>query len=164
MRRGLFGRIVPGLAMLVVSLAPVRAHSAAAQGVTVALVPITDRVVPGAMFDLDLVVTKPGASFNGFGAVVGYDPAALDEAVQAHYLLQVKIYSVTACRFLGIRDVEHYERAFGGVVYVFLRGLPEGGVWTCRPSWDELRAWERDLENLRPERWTLAHAGGAHHV
>ena len=77
MRRGLFGRIVPGLAMLVVSLAPVRAHSAAAQGVTVALVPITDRVVPGAMFDLDLVVTKPGASFNGFGAVVGYDPAAL---------------------------------------------------------------------------------------
>ena len=94
----------------------------------------------------------------------GYDPAALDEAVQAHYLLQVKIYSVTACRFLGIRDVEHYERAFGGVVYVFLRGLPEGGVWTCRPSWDELRAWERDLENLRPDRWILAQTGGAHHV
>ena len=90
----------------------------------------------------------------------GYGPAALDEAVQAHYLLQVKIYSVTACRFLGIRDAAHYERAFGGVVYVFLRGLPEGGVWTCRPSWDELQAWERELEELRPERWT----GGAHHV
>ena len=94
----------------------------------------------------------------------GYDPVALDEVVQAHYLLQVKIYSVTACRFLGIQDAGHYERAFGGVVYVFLRGLPEGGVWTCRPSWDELRNWERDLEALRPERWTLAHAGGAHHV
>jgi len=90
----------------------------------------------------------------------GYGPAALDEAVQAHYLLQVKIYSVTACRFLEIRDAEHYERAFGGVVYVFLRGLPEGGVWTCRPSWDELQAWERELVKLRPERWT----GGAHHV
>jgi len=94
----------------------------------------------------------------------GYGPAALDAAVQAHYLLQVKIYSVTACRFLGIQDAGHYERAFGGVVYVFLRGLPEGGVWTCRPSWDELRTWERDLEDLRPERWTLSHAGGAHHV
>ncbi len=94
----------------------------------------------------------------------GYGPAALDAAVQTHYLLQVKIYSVTACRFLGIQDADHYERAFGGVVYVFLRGLPEEGVWTCRPTWEELRTWERDLEDLRPERWILAHAGGAHHV
>ena len=80
--------------------------------------------------------------------LAGYGPEALDEAVRAHYLLQVQIYAVTACRFLGIRDAGHYERAFGGIVYVFLRGLPEAGVWTCRPSWDELGAWERELEAL----------------
>jgi len=36
----------------------------------------------------------------------GYGPAALDEAVQAHYLLQVKIYALTTCRFLGITERE----------------------------------------------------------
>ena len=90
----------------------------------------------------------------------GYGPAALDAAVREHYLLQVMIYAVTACRFLGIGDAGHYQRAFGGVVYVFLRGLPEGGVWTLRPTWEELRDWEARLDALRPEQWIPLHAGG----
>jgi exodeoxyribonuclease V beta subunit len=94
----------------------------------------------------------------------GYGAGHLEEAIQGSYLLQVKIYTVTTCRFLGITDRDHYERAFGGVVYLFLRGLPDGGVWTCRPSWEDLRAWERDLEDLKPERLIPAHAGGERHV
>lgn len=77
MKRVLFGRMVPGLAVLLVVLATASVHPAAAQGVTVALVPIPAAVEPGALFDLDLVVTEAGSAFNGFGAVVGYDPAAL---------------------------------------------------------------------------------------
>jgi hypothetical protein len=73
----LIGLMIPGLALLVALLATVPVRPAAAQGVTVALVPIPAAVDPGALFDLDLVVTQAGASFNGFGAVVGYDPAAL---------------------------------------------------------------------------------------
>jgi exodeoxyribonuclease V beta subunit len=93
-----------------------------------------------------------------------FDAAHLDETVQGHYLLQVKIYALTTCRFLGIQDRDHYDREFGGVVYVFLRGLPEGGLWTYRPSWEELQAWEKDIDNLRPERLIPVHAGGERHV
>jgi exodeoxyribonuclease V beta subunit len=90
----------------------------------------------------------------------GYDPASLDQAVQDHYLLQVQIYASTACRFLGIRDEAHYDQAFGGVVYLFLRGLPEGGVWTRRPSWAELQAWEAELKALPVDQMIPTHAGG----
>lgn len=47
------------------------------QGVTVALTPGTLQVDPGAEFDLDLTVTQAGSPFNGFDAIVGWDPAAL---------------------------------------------------------------------------------------
>lgn len=47
-----------------------------AQGVTVALLP-SQQVAPGATFDLYVQVTEAGSVFNGFDAVVGFDPAAL---------------------------------------------------------------------------------------
>ena len=47
-----------------------------AEGVTVALLP-SQRVEPGNTFDLYLEVTEAGSEFNGFQAVIGYDPAAL---------------------------------------------------------------------------------------
>lgn len=50
---------------------------AGAQGVHVAITPTTSQVAPGAFFDLDLQVTQAGSAFNGFDAVIGYDPAAL---------------------------------------------------------------------------------------
>ncbi len=90
----------------------------------------------------------------------GYDPATLEQTVQEHYWLQVQIYATTACRFLDIRDEAQYEEAFGGVVYVFLRGLPEGGLWTLRPSWAQLRAWEAELEALPADRMIPPNAGG----
>nr|WP_320131005.1 UvrD-helicase domain-containing protein [uncultured Holophaga sp.] len=75
-----------------------------------------------------------------------YGPEALEASVQDHYQLQLRIYTLTACRFLGIRDRTQYERDFGGVVYVYLRGLPQGGgVWSHRPAWEELADWEREL-------------------
>jgi exodeoxyribonuclease V beta subunit len=93
-------------------------------------------------------------------ALASYAPDQLERTVAEHYRLQVQIYTLTACRFLGIRDRDHYERAFGGVLYVFLRGLPEAGIWTARPAWEELQAWTRELDALRPEQFIPIHAGG----
>jgi exodeoxyribonuclease V beta subunit len=90
----------------------------------------------------------------------GYDPASLDQTVKEHYWLQVQIYASTACRFLGIQNEAHYESAFGGVVYVFLRGLPEGGIWTCRPTWAGLQAWEAEFNALPVDKMIPTHAGG----
>lgn len=95
-------------------------------------------------------------------ALPAFDAVSLDAVVQSDYLLQVKIYTLTACRFLGIQDEDAYEANFGGVVYVFLRGLPEGGLWTLRPDWDTLRTWEQELAALQPERLIPAFAGGVH--
>jgi hypothetical protein len=53
------------------------APGSAAQGVTVALTPNGQQVAPGASFTLDITVTQAGSAFNGFDAVIGYDPAAL---------------------------------------------------------------------------------------
>lgn len=51
--------------------------AAVAQGVQAALTPASQNVAPGAEFDIDIAVTQAGSAFNGFEAVVGYNPAAL---------------------------------------------------------------------------------------
>lgn len=50
---------------------------AAQAAVSVAVTPATLTVSPGATFDIELDVTQAGSPFNGFDAVVDYDPAAL---------------------------------------------------------------------------------------
>ena len=77
-----------------------------------------------------------------------YEAASLAECVNGEYGLQVRIYTLAALRFLGIETEAAYEQAFGGVHYVFLRGLPGGGIWSCRPTWSEVRAWRTELEEL----------------
>lgn len=77
-----------------------------------------------------------------------YAPATLEACVQASYLLQAKIYTRTTLAFLGIDDPVAYEARFGGILYVFLRGLPGEGVWFHRPTWAEVQQWEHDLAEL----------------
>ncbi len=80
-----------------------------------------------------------------------YGAEALEACVAEHYELQVRIYTLATLRFLGITDEATFEARFGGVLYVFLRGLPEGGIWTSRPAWNDVRAWERELAELGAE-------------
>lgn len=89
-----------------------------------------------------------------------YDAPALEAAMADHYALQVKVYTLAACRFLGLDSPEAYAAGFGGVLYVFLRGLPEGGVWTARPDWETVQRWVRELEALPLAQLIPAHAGG----
>ena len=69
----------------------------AAQGVTVALLPGTLEVDPGAEFDLDLDVTQAGDAWNGFDAYIGFDPAALTLLPQSPTVLQEGTLVTNAC-------------------------------------------------------------------
>ena len=56
-----------------------------------------------------------------------YRRDALQQAMkQHHYYLQAKIYTDALRTYLRILDHRPFEDIFGGVFYVFLRGLPEG--------------------------------------
>nr|WP_199066526.1 exodeoxyribonuclease V subunit beta [Chromobacterium sp. ASV5] len=65
-----------------------------------------------------------------------YRHAELANAIgREHYYLQYLIYTVALRRYFQARGVD-FERRFGGVRYLFLRGMgePECGVWEDRPS------------------------------
>jgi len=78
-----------------------------------------------------------------------YESSAVTEHVQLHYSLQAQIYSVGVVRMLGIRSERDYER-FGGLLYVFLRGVGlngdhTSGIYFTRPTWDEIVSYESRL-------------------
>jgi exodeoxyribonuclease V beta subunit len=72
----------------------------------------------------------------------GYEGGVVEAAMlQHHYLLQSRIYCIALDRHLRhhVRDYRPEEH-FGGVAYVFVRGLPGGGVWFERPGLEALTA------------------------
>ena len=70
------------------------AHAA---GVTAAILPDSGFVSPGSEFTLELWVTEPGSSFNGYDAVVTYDPAVLTFLPTSPPTLQEGAYMKEAC-------------------------------------------------------------------
>ena len=78
----------------------------------------------------------------------GYGPAELEACMAEDYALQVKVYTLAVLKALGIGGEAAYEARFGGAVYVFLRGLPEGGVWSRRAPWAEVWAWQGEVKAL----------------
>ena len=96
-----------------------------------------------------------------------YLPDRLVEPMIEHdYVLQYLIYTVALDRYLAHRQPGYsYEEHFGGVIYVFLRGLerpdpagqteaPTTGWWVSRPDVDRIRDLDRLLADstadLRP--------------
>ncbi|MED5463326.1 MAG: exodeoxyribonuclease V subunit beta [Myxococcota bacterium] len=75
-----------------------------------------------------------------------YHPARLpQELAHHHYFLQYHLYTVALHRLLrwklgeSYRTKEDYERHFGGVFYLFLRGMtgePDNGVYHDRPPYE----------------------------
>jgi exodeoxyribonuclease V beta subunit len=80
-----------------------------------------------------------------------YEPDTLHQTVMEHYLLQAQVYLLATLAFLDIRDEVAYETRFGGILYVFLRGLPNKGTWSLRPTWAQVQAWKQDLERVHRE-------------
>ncbi|HEX7110863.1 MAG TPA: PD-(D/E)XK nuclease family protein, partial [Mizugakiibacter sp.] len=64
-----------------------------------------------------------------------YDAAALAAAVRADdYDLQYLLYTLALHRWLGVTRADYdYDRHIGGALYLFVRGLPAGGVHADRP-------------------------------
>ncbi len=71
------------------------------------------------------------------GQAADFGPAGLQEEMRTHgYWLQSLIYSVAVHQYLrGAMEAYDYERHFGGVYYVFLRGIDGkgAGVHAARP-------------------------------
>jgi exodeoxyribonuclease V beta subunit len=89
-----------------------------------------------------------------------YERSAIEAHVNEYYALQAKIYSVGVVRLLGIRSEKEYEERFGGLSYLFLRGMQRDGdgtegVYFRRPPWDEICLYERALIEAIPESRTL---------
>jgi exodeoxyribonuclease V beta subunit len=89
-----------------------------------------------------------------------YGRAAMARAMDEQgYHLQYLLYSVALHRYLRLRLAGYdYERHFGGVLYLFVRGVrpgwtgPDGapaGVWTHRPSLQTIEAISALLDGTR---------------
>lgn len=69
-----------------------------------------------------------------------YTQPAMEQAMIAHrYELQYQLYTLALHRFLRHRLADYdYERDFGGVFYMFLRGVDSAqsgnGIYCCRPE------------------------------
>ncbi len=81
-----------------------------------------------------------------------YAPSRLTESMAAHhYLLQYHIYLVALHRYLGWRLPDYdYQRHFGGVLYLYLRGMSPAsgascGVFRDRPALELVRALSQAL-------------------
>jgi exodeoxyribonuclease V beta subunit len=84
-------------------------------------------------------------------SLAAYDPATLGEHVAAHYADQVHFYALAVVKLLGVRSRAEHEARFGGILYCFLRGMDGhgAGVWSARPTWDEVTGWEDALRSRR---------------
>jgi hypothetical protein len=85
------------IALVVLLAGLLTAAESTAQGVTVALMPTRQEVTPGAVFTLDMTVYYEGSPFNGFDAVIGYDPSALTLLPYSPVSLQEGVLMVGAC-------------------------------------------------------------------
>ncbi len=86
-----------------------------------------------------------------------YAPDAVRAHVERNYLVQARLYTLGTLRALGIHDPAAYDARFGGLAYAFLRRMGPGGegVWTLRPSWEDVLAWERALHEDSPWGYAL---------
>ncbi|CDZ94812.1 exodeoxyribonuclease V subunit beta [Pseudomonas saudiphocaensis] len=66
-----------------------------------------------------------------------------------HYYLQYLIYLVALRRFLRQRLADFRDEQLGGAFYLFLRGMPEAGVYFARPDDALLDALDRLFEEAR---------------
>jgi exodeoxyribonuclease V beta subunit len=110
---------------------------------------------------IDLVFRRDGRYFvvdyksnrlgdGSGGGLTAYERDGLRHAIRRHrYNLQYLIYTLAVHRYLGWRLPGYdYQTHFGGVYYLFLRGMrpqlgPGCGIWYDRPSFELIAALDR---------------------
>jgi exodeoxyribonuclease V beta subunit len=102
---------------------------------------------------VDLVVEHEGLVYFAdwkSDVLESYDPEPLKQHVKKHYDLQAKLYSLALVKALGVHSESEYGARFGGLVYVFLRGLPHADsdrspVYCARPAWSDILSYENEI-------------------
>src|SRR5258708_37707859 len=87
----------PTRALALVLLATLAVPTAGAQGVHVSFSPPSPVVGAGSGFDVDVVLPGAGSGFNGFTALLRYDPAELTFVPTSPTSLQQGAYMTGAC-------------------------------------------------------------------
>lgn len=93
-------------------------------------------------------------------AIENYGKEGLTEAMKSsNYNLQYMIYTIAVKRWLETR-IENfdYDQQFGGIIYLFLRGVREGhktGIFTTKPVLDKIESLEKlfkttNLNQVKP--------------
>ena len=75
-------------------------------------------------------------------SLADYGADLVQRSVEASYRWQIRIYTLALMRAVGIVTREQYEARFGGVIYVYLRGLSADGrgLFVQGPTpWEELQ-------------------------
>ncbi len=102
---------------------------------------------------IDLVFEHDGLTYFAdwkSDLLSAYDGGTIGDHVAQNYELQARIYSVGVIRLLRIRSEAEYRRRFGGLLYVFLRGVgadtdPSQGIYFQRPDWRDICRYEAAL-------------------
>lgn len=86
------------------------------------------------------------------GTIKNYSPSTLKEAMnEGNYHLQYLIYTLAVKKYLQTRIVGFdYETQFGGVIYLFVRGMRNNspdGIYTTKPSLAKILQLESLLNN-----------------
>jgi exodeoxyribonuclease V beta subunit len=87
-------------------------------------------------------------------ALASYAPSALERRVLDAYGDQFKLYLLATAKLLGVKSEDDYDRRFGGILYLFLRGLDaEGsGCWAVRPAFADVARWTDELRSWSSEK------------
>ncbi len=96
---------------------------------------------------IDFVIEADGRTWLGdwkSDHLPVWDAAHVGAHVQANYDIQARLYAIALVKMLGVADAADYEARFGGMLFVFLRGLPEG-VFVWRPTFAEVTRWRDEL-------------------
>lgn len=82
--------------------------------------------------------------------VVSWDDDVVADHVRRYYALQAKLYTLALVKMLEVENDERYRERFGGLIYCFLRGMPDAGTYFERPSWSTVSTWTEELAREEP--------------
>jgi exodeoxyribonuclease V beta subunit len=84
-----------------------------------------------------------------------YSPQSVAEAMnENNYHLQYLIYTIALKKYLETRLDFNYERDFGGVIYMFLRGVRKDGntgIFITKPGLEKVNALEKMMQRAAEE-------------
>jgi exodeoxyribonuclease V beta subunit len=110
---------------------------------------------------VDLVIEHDGLVYFAdwkSDVLPSYGQEAIRAHVTTHYDLQVRLYVLALIKALGVHSESEYKDCFGGLLYVFLRGLHASdevgqGIYFQRPTWSQVLRYETEIKHSSDRPW-----------